>query len=230
MFTLSQSSRIGIAHINGGTPNQDSYGSIIEDGYAVLVVADGAGSLKLSHTGSQEAVFTALESIKSSGLEPNTPREDLERFVADAIFLANDTILNNPNGRDMGCTMAVAIVNQAGWATGCYGDSFAIVRTGDDYVFSTGEQEHEFANITNLLGRSEDIIPIIQSGDTVPLGVAVSTDGLLRISVKKNRPTAGFWDVVFNENGINGDAFLEFLDNKGKLDDDTTFVSVVIQK
>lgn len=233
-FIISGATRIGESHVKTNTPNQDAYAYAVYDGDGVvlLAVADGAGSLRSSHHGAQQSVKLAIQTLNSELSKEDKSVEFLESAVAESVFVANDSLLEKTNSKDLGCTLTVVAITPYGWASCSHGDSFAIIKTqSGDMLFATDTNDSgEFANTTNLLGRSESINPTIYSGDSTPSAVAVSTDGLLRISVENNNPTPGFWGTVFNPNGIDGDAFLEFLENKGKLYDDTTFCAVVISE
>lgn len=202
--------------------NQDSFGFIKKDGMAIIVAADGAGSLSLSHLGARLAVDVAIEEALHSSRE-----HGLDLIIEMAIERARESLIAHPNSKLMGCTLAMALITQDAWAVGVAGDAFAVLQDGEGrLVHFSPPPAGEYANITQLL-TSRDLEIVLACGEERIVAAAVATDGLETISLERSEPHPGFWHPVFAKaraSNFEVDAFLAYLDEAERLDDDTTLV------
>lgn len=201
-------------------PNQDKYGfDFLEDGSAVIAVADGAGSLARSDEGAELAVSTVLE---------HSLEHDLEQSVEEA----RRTLIEHEARHQIGCTLATARFTNENLEVSITGDAFAVVWLGgDSFEIVENPQQSEYANLTSLLTSSRTDTTLYQFGAEVQ-GVAVSTDGLMHYTVDRasRAPTPGFWRPVFQQafdTVLNVESLLQYMANLGKHDDDTAMVVAV---
>lgn len=224
LHTVSASTIIGPG--KNGTVNQDYHYWASENGTLVAAVADGAGSLELSHIGATLAAQTACEET----LDAIHDGCSFEEAIVKGFECAREALLERDDWKKLGCTLSVTIVGEEGWVSGSVGDAFTVV-LGHDGNLTTVQapRESEFANITKLL-TSKGIEPTIESHDEIPAGFAVSSDGLLRLSTEASgAASAGFWLPLFSRVEQDTDAaekFLQWLNHNAHLDDDTTLIMV----
>jgi len=203
--------------------NQDSLYSISENGITVIAVSDGAGSLRNSHIGAQISAQMSAEETLDSILDGNS----LEESVRIGVERTRDVLLSRDDASTIGCTLAIAVICDQGWAAGVVGDAFAVISHDETrHEMIQPVQKSEFANITKLL-TSNSYDPIYVSGTDVPLGVSVASDGLTPSAIESGKALPGFWspliDRVSSEK-IDISSFLTFIKNQGKVSDDTTLI------
>lgn len=203
--------------------NQDFYHSISEKGVTVIAVADGAGSLELSHVGAQLAATTVVGETIDCYFDGNEP----EDAVRCGIEKTRDMLLERDDRDLIGCTLSVAIITEKGWAVGVVGDSFAVVSFEDDtHEMIQAVSDSEFVNITKLV-TSRDHDPIFRSGPEQPIGLSVATDGLLHASLQDGVPLQGFWTPIVKraaEENLDVEELLAHMHYRDKITDDTTLV------
>lgn len=220
---ISAGSINGPHHRIRNEENQDYFYHITENGITVIAVADGAGSLSQSHIGAKLASTTAVCETIDAILDGN----NLESAVQIGVDRARDTLLDRDDRKQIGCTLAVAVISDQGWAAGVVGDAFAVISLADDsHQIIQPTSDSEFANITKLL-TSKDYSPMYRSGTESALAVSAASDGLLQASLKDGKPLAGFWTPIVkraSEEAFNVSSFLEHMDANEKISDDTTLV------
>lgn len=220
---ISAGSITGPTHRTRKEENQDYFYHITENGVTVIAVADGAGSLSMSHIGSQLAATTAAGETIDSIFDGNSLEESVEIGIAKA----RDALLERDDHHLTGCTLAVAVISDAGWAAGVVGDAFAVISFADDsHELVQPECESEFVNITELLTSSK-CKPVYRSGTEPVLAVSAASDGLIPVSIQDGKPLQGFWTPIVNRTSdadLNIPAFLEHMDSNDKISDDTTLV------
>lgn len=229
---LSAATVIGPAHGPAGLPNQDAYDLISGDGFLVLAVADGAGSLARSDEGSELAVEVGAGTVadlylavRREGTEP-----DLPRILAQSILEARAAVLTLDFWREAGSTLVLALLTEKSFAVAAVGDSFAVVQTASgDLRLVQPPAAGEFANITKLL-TSEGITVSICGGELAGLGgLALCSDAFEHATLEQRVPTAGFWGTVFSmarSGKLNAEELIGFMDSQGKIDDDATLIGL----
>lgn len=207
-----------------GKPNQDYFGSAVNDvGSAVIVATDGAGSLEKSEVGARLTVETILDQAVSLSETEYSPDAILELAVEQA----RQQLLAHPDKSELGCTVAAAFVSAHDYAISITGDAFAVVLgEDDDIALIENEQQGEYANITKLLtSKSTDTAVYYAEGS--PQAVAVSSDGLAHFTIDSRTrvPTDGFWRPVLNkalDGSLGVESLLRYMESLGQTDDDTT--------
>lgn len=222
-ITVNAGTIVGPHHLKRGEENQDAFVYLTENGYGVIAVADGAGSLPLSHIGAHIASSTAA----NEAMDALNSHCSAEEAVQKGIELAREALLNRDDVDKIGCTLAVGVITDEGWATGVVGDAFAVVSYDvDSHDLVQPEAISEYANVTKLL-TSKDYNPLYVSGDEEIIALTVSSDGLEDTSLKDNFPSAGFWNPVISralEGKMDVQAFLYYMNDNEKIYDDTTLV------
>lgn len=203
--------------------NQDYFYHITENGITVIAVADGAGSLSMSHIGAQLAATTAAGETIDSVFDGNS----LEDAVKTGVTKARDVLLERDDHNLTGCTLAVAVISDHGWAAGVVGDAFAVISFADDtHELIQPDCESEPASIEELL-TSANCLPVYRSGTDSVLAVSAASDGLIPVSLVDGKPAQGFWTPIVNrtaEDDLNVRSFLEHMNANDKISDDTTLV------
>lgn len=220
---ISAGSIVGPTHKSRNEENQDYFYHITENGVTVIAVADGAGSLSMSHIGAQLAATTAAGETIDSVFDGNS----LEDSVKIGVAKARDALLERDDHKLTGCTLAVAVISDHGWAAGVVGDAFAVISFADDsHELVQPDCEAEYVNITELL-TSENCAPVYRSGTDSVLAVSAATDGLISVALQDGKPHQGFWTPIItrvSDDDLNVNAFLEHMEINEKITDDTTLV------
>ena len=215
----------GPHHQLKGSANQDfSDHRMVDDNKLILALADGAGSLELSHRGARLAVATALdtaEGLVGIGVE-------IREAIYNSLASARDALLSHEDSQKMGCTLTLALIDGEEWAVGSVGDSFALLFPREsDPLYVSEEPAGEFANITTLL-TSSTFEPLILEGTTQLEAIVLSSDGLQSIAIEgANMPHMGFWRPLIDRAALSNldlEAFLSFLSSKEQISDDTTII------
>lgn len=220
-ITVNAGTLVGPHHLKRGEKNQDAFAFLTENGYGVVAVADGAGSLSLSDIGAHIASSTSVNEAMDALNAGCSPEESVQK----GIETARDALLNRDDFKLLGCTLALAVITDDGWATGVVGDAFTVVSYDtDNHELVRPESVSEFANITKLL-TSNDYNPIYKSGDEEVVALSVSSDGLDQTSIKDDFPSAGFWNPIITrsiDGSMDVQKFLYFMNDSEKIYDDTT--------
>lgn len=203
----------GPSHVAKGEPCQD-VAAIHEHGdLTLLVVSDGAGSLKNSHVGAAVAVEAAGESLATVA----DVSVDSAAYIVESSRAAV-LALDEP---DVGCTIALLLTDGENWAAAGIGDSFVVVEaSGTLEAFSS--EPGEFVNITQLL-TSRDVDLWSSEGEGF-FAAAACSDGLEHHTLKDSQPHEAFWRDVFRRvsRGTHIQSIIEFMDKNEMLDDDTS--------
>lgn len=224
-MTINAGTIAGPHHKNLGEENQDALYSLQENGYTIIACADGAGSLENSGVGASMAAATAVEEAMDSLITGNGIDEALHRGVE----MARDAIMAREDYAIMGCTLSLAVNTPNGWGVALVGDAFAVVsQSVDDHLLIHREPDSEYANITKLI-TSNDYDPMYVYGEGPVAAISVSSDGLTNLSVNigERQASENFWTPIV-QRALNGNmdvqSFLEYMEQKEKLYDDTTLV------
>lgn len=203
--------------------NQDYFYHITENGVTVIAVAAGSGSLSMSHIGAQLAATTAAGETIDSVFDGNS----LEDSIRTGVAKARDVLLERDDHNLTGCTLAVAVISDHGWAAGVVGDAFAVVSFADDtHELIHPDCESESVSIEELL-TSANCLPVYRSGTDSVLAVSAASDGLIPVSLSDGKPVQGFWTPIVNrttEDDLDVRSFLEHMNANEKISDDTTLV------
>lgn len=218
-----------------GKPNQDYCEEAVivtDEGnvFSVIAVADGAGSLDLSHIGAELAVKTVLESTEEYLIKSRP--YSVEQAAHVATYEARKELLDHPEKSQLGCTLAFAIIdeNRGQYAVSLTGDAFGILNTDSaEFELLHNPASGEYANITKLL-TSKDTDTTVSTGYTDDIsGIAVSSDGLTHFTIDSatQTPTQGFWNTVFSkaqQKDLDIVSLFEYMRSVDKIDDDTTMI------
>lgn len=227
-WNISAGSIIGPYHIQNKLPNQDDFriNNFAHDGF-VLVVADGAGSLKESDKGAMIIVETVMKHVQENF--ENTS-ETLGELLNNAFLKARENLLNQENFKELGCTAAGFVNFENNWASIVVGDSFIVTGFENNFKFSTGIQnsDNEFANVTRLM-TSDKYEAFVQEGSNNIDFVAVCTDGMMDIGIQGlDSPVVGFWSTLreyIHDENFHMSELLKFLEKEERLVDDTTIAA-----
>lgn len=216
----------------GEIPNQDDFGyrhlyDQNNQPHALMAVADGAGSLELSHLGAELAVQTALWS--GTDCLHNT-HENIENIAHIIGASTRKALMDHPESKELGSTLAVAIANDTHYAVTITGDAFAVIAHDDDsYTLLQNPKTGEYANITKLLTSTKVDTTVYTGSLDGVIGLALSSDGLAHSTLnnRTEEPTAGFWRTIFtraSENNLNIQDIFEYMRSLERIEDDTTMI------
>jgi len=237
----------GVSHERSGTPCQDAQASrVLPGGLVLAVVADGAGSARLSDLGAQTAVLETMLALEA-GLYDGLPstEESWQSLVAEAFSSARQAVLNmaeenNESAREYACTLAAAAVTPTWLVAGQIGDGAVIARDENGDMFAaTRLQRGEYANETHFIVESDALEQaVIQAFERPVSGLAVMSDGLIRLALKmpSQEPHLPFFEPLFRFAGSVKDEsdaasqLIGFLDSQRvnqRTDDDKALVLAV---
>ncbi|HOX52022.1 MAG TPA: PP2C family serine/threonine-protein phosphatase [Fibrobacteria bacterium] len=176
----------GKSHAHVGSPCDDDMFIEIQDGWHILIVADGAGSAKLSRLGSQLAVQRAgkylvdefakspqmaaiLQALESENPKPETLKSISQGSVGTAAYKAFGAILeaakvDGRNHKDLSTTLLVAMARQLSsgrWfvCTFWIGDgALALYQKGQGPILFGTPDSGEYSGQTRFLD-SESVSP-----------------------------------------------------------------------
>jgi hypothetical protein len=242
----------GTSHLAGGLPCQDAHGWRIEPGDVLLVAcADGAGSAARSDEGARLAVDAALAALAAVLGAAGVPADEAGwgRLLHSAFYAARGTVAacSAAHGealRAFATTLSVAVASADWLAVGHNGDGFVVAtdRAGALELLAAparGDYANEVAFLTGPDGLDHVTIVARPAGDVT--GLALSTDGLLRLALElpAATPHAAFFTPLFGfarggDDGLDEGALdaelAEWLASPavgGRTDDDKTLVLAV---
>ena len=187
-------SETGAAHIEADMPCQDACRYFIDSDTLIACVADGAGSARLSHRGSQvaadEFVLVAWDSICDG--------RDLGDAVLKAFEKARKAVheVANDNPRLYATTLLGLVATS---------DELSAAQIGDGAIIVDGEvvmdsHSGEYANETSFITQS-DAKPMAFSFFGEVKRVGILTDGLENLALENNGylrvPHGGFFDPLY---------------------------------
>lgn len=189
-FQVVGASVKGPAHEQDHLPNQDAVGFANNSRGCFAAVADGLGSRKLSHLGSQRAVKIAHNILKNSstvdavGMPARLSRAWCQSFKGEF------------NNYETTCLWARIGSNGKG-LIGQVGDGLILLRQRGCFSVLTTQKE-SFGNQTTTLSQAESLtsdtadIQLTQSGD----GVLLMTDGISDDLIPEQ--LEAFFDAIYN--------------------------------
>lgn len=219
----------GPGHLARGTGNQDAWRACLLDAGAVVfaAVADGAGSLARSGEGAEIAVDAAVAACS----EAHTAGHELVSAVHAGVEAARGALLTDGAAAELGSTLTLVGAGPEGWASGQVGDSFAVLAAEGSpqrrlQLLRPGPAG-EYANLTQLL-TSPDPDPLFAEEAETLEGLFVSSDGLAQLTLGPSGAHEGFYRPLLTRarrGQLEVPALLRWLDDAGRLEDDTTLVA-----
>lgn len=247
--TVAASAR-GTSHIARDIVNQDAYRQmVLDDGTLVVAVADGAGSARMSHVGSQIAAEVATATVASFLTE--SPDADWLKAINEAFVAARCAIVANAveesadpkAGVDaFATTLLIAIANDEAFLAAQRGDGVIISRDRATGMVRTAvpPQNGDYANQTFFL--TDEVGDRLLHVEVLPpvSSFAAMTDGLtdLAISARDNAPHTPFFEPLerFALEADDADAaagqLLQFLESErvcARTGDDKTLVVAALR-
>lgn len=234
MWSVAAGSLTGPHHRRRGEDNQDAVAVRTDEGpaplWAVVTVADGAGSLPRSGEGAARAVAVAADAAAhhlGMGAANGVPLDAawLGEAVRDGIAAAITDLATDPDAGQLGATLALAVAAPGAWAAGVVGDAFVVVTGADGtHTLIRPPAAGEYANITRLL-TSHDPQPLFAGADEPVTAIAASSDGLDWATLQGGEPHPGFWTPLAaraQAGELDVAGLLAHMDAAERLDDDTT--------
>ncbi len=183
----------GVSHRASKTPCQDAHGYrwLGENGL-LLSVADGAGSAERSQEGARCAVESALATLAAAldGGIPSVESEWMEAmrqaFAAARAALEQLASADGAPLRSFATTLTCAVLSGDWLAVGQIGDGALVARLADGALLTAIiPQRGEYANEAYFLTMPEAMQYVdLWAQPCAPLGVAATTDGLLRLALQ----------------------------------------------
>ena len=243
-------SAVGTSHEKQKIPCQDCGNYRIFNDVIVGAVADGAGSAKYSHFGSELAVETVIKCFAdinelpdkqgfSQPLSEMEAKEVFTKFVKDVITALNKEADNKGYSvSDLACTLLVFIATPEWVAAMQIGDGFMVVRSQDaEYKLLFEPDKGEFFNettfVTSANALEEMQVQVISGKQEF---ICASTDGLEKVAIRLSnwKPHAPFFKPLeeylreTDKPGGNDDNYImDFLDSprlNSRTDDDKTLL------
>ena len=183
MWRFVAARAIGTSHLKANLPCQDRLVcEVLENGYLVAAVADGAGSAALADRGAEIAVATVIRHLTHTLKEK---RADFDAILREAATLAREAILAEAGGegsaiRSYASTLLAVALSPDGGGALQIGDGVIVVSDGgDEWGWVFWPQKGEYANTTNFL-TDEDALKRMETEifSTSITDVALMSDGL----------------------------------------------------
>lgn len=187
--------------------NQDAWEMRrISDSRFAISVADGLGSAKYSHKGSQIATETIVNELEKrfdelEGLE----NEQTKAEIHDAFVSTRNTLLDKTEElegeiSDFGTTLLAAVVGTSGTIAGAVGDGGIVGHSEGEHMLLVDREETEYANVTTPLTRQYWDSSYRVGTDANIDSVALFTDGIDNFTwglENPNEPREEFFDQIF---------------------------------
>lgn len=250
-WIVAGASARGVSHRKKGTACQDAFAwERLDCDWAVLAVADGAGSAELSDIGAKLAVHTAIAGVRKQliaarlvgSLTEDIMREALRKCACEAreaVIRAAEYVGRCP--RELASTLIVVIAGATVTAALHIGDGAVVIQTADGKIHALSKPDtDEFMGETTFLVGSDSIprarIGIGPAADSI----ALFSDGiqLLALQYPSWEPFDTFFRQTFafmNEHGKAGaaseiEAFLSSEKLAARTDDDVTLLLAFREK
>jgi hypothetical protein len=187
--------------------NEDAWsGRTVGDSAFAVAVADGLGSERFAHEGSQIAAETAVGSLGDAVAEAETVTDPsvagaVETAFVDARARIRDRAVERDAPTDaFGTTLLVAAGDRSGVVGAAVGDGGVVAAAGEEYFPLVRRDRAEYANVTTPLTseRWRDSYRIDSSDSATAL--ALFTDGLdnfVWARGERTRPSEAFFEQVF---------------------------------
>jgi hypothetical protein len=208
MWKVVRASVRGTAHEKDGTPCQDfqDFRALDLGGDEILLIAisDGAGSAKLSHVGSKEAVEMLLNRAAAfiKSVEDLTESDLLEWFRETISHLDQTARCLDSDVRDLNCTLLFAAVGTRGGVFAQVGDGAWVCEIDGIIDMATWPTTGEFVNQTAFV-TADDAFTSFQFRkiDSEIGRVAGFTDGVQSIALQLSARTVyrPFFRPIFED-------------------------------
>ncbi len=187
-------SKIGAAHVEADIPCQDASRYFIDSDTLIACVADGAGSARYSHRGSQ----TAADEFVVAAWDSLCDGDDLGEAALKAFDRSRKSVneIANDKPREYATTLLGVIATR---------DTLSAIQVGDGAIVVDGEvvvdsHSGEYANETSFITQS-DAKPMTFSASREVRRVGILTDGLENLALENNGyqrvPHEGFFDPLY---------------------------------
>jgi serine/threonine protein phosphatase PrpC len=203
-FKVAGASVQGTRHIKYNIPCQDAFAYDVTDEYVIVCVADGLGSARLSHIGSERGVRIATEAIKK---QFDTHRdEDKARQAMIEVFrevnhgLRTLASQNKNDVRDYATTLICVLAWSDSVVVGHIGDGAVVISKDNNVSFLSAPQHGEYAGeVTPVTSENFEDVQQISFRSLSPDYIAVFSDGLERLAIdlSEGRPFTPFFDPLF---------------------------------
>ncbi|MCC6192187.1 MAG: protein phosphatase 2C domain-containing protein [Anaerolineales bacterium] len=186
---------MGSAHLRAGLPCQDAHAYRALPGGAVLVAADGAGSAERAEEGAGLAANAACGALVRA-LAGGWPSSEAgwQALMLEAYGQARQAVLigaqaAGSSARAYATTLLCAAVWAEGFAVAQLGDGVAVAAlSGGGWFLAAAPQKGEYANETHFLTQPGALDRLeVAAFAELPQGLAVMTDGLLRLVLDLER-------------------------------------------
>jgi hypothetical protein len=188
-FTIAASA-VGSDHERMGIGKQDAVARHPVGNDWIIAVADGAGSAPHSAEGAALAVQASTQALEQLLTAHSALTLDLETAIGDAMLEAADRLQALATERSLPVsafhtTLAVCVINDWRVVSGQIGDGFLVAELDDGSLRSLATpQKGEYANETQFLTTISDRDEIETTTVEGIRGLAVMTDGLLRLAAE----------------------------------------------
>ena len=209
-WTLIGASAQGTSHLQDNIPCQDAHiAAQLKNGMAIIAYADGAGSARRSHEGSQSAVKELLKSLQNQLEDQPIPGDiDWHMTVLEAYKDACRGIEKlaaeaREHPREFATTLGCGVLWDRGLVTGNLGDGMIVAqKPGEPLFIASAPQRGEYANQTWFLTSFNDLqhLQVHYYPESVAAIVAMS-DGIWNLAVKRHgkasyTPSMGFFEPL----------------------------------
>lgn len=230
----------GTSHLTGAIPCQDAcrfrtFGP--DQGWLLVVVADGAGTAAHSDVGASLVCDEAVRRVEACHPDSLQSRDGmLGLFTALREGLLREADARQVLPRALACTALVALVGPSTAAFAQLGDGAIVFRCEADLQTAFWPEPKEYANATDFLTDEQYAGALQFATSTSPVTqLAVLTDGLQRLALDftARLPHPGFFRPLFDRLNTEPDptvlaeplrAFLESDRVNARTDDDKTLV------
>jgi serine/threonine protein phosphatase PrpC len=172
----------GERHNRNNEMNQDYFKCNVKSKIKYVIVADGLGSAKHSHIGSEKAV-ELLEQMIIENLSNEASLTEREINAFNSRFLENWKMSFPNNSRDYDTTLLYLIIFKHGVLVGSIGDGLILYAMKEEVVYIK-EEKNSFSNQTyslasnNALDHFKSTYTPIKFTNELPMVFILTTDGV----------------------------------------------------
>ncbi len=195
----------GTSHLARNTPCQDAFRCQVfgsDSEWAVLAVADGAGSASHSEIGAALACDEFIQRMEPLLREFLVSKESLATIfkeVHDSLLVRAEQLGVRP--RELACTALLVVAGPESTTFAQLGDGAIVVGDGQQFSVLHWPEPAEYANATDFL-TDDRYAELLQVGTTAceVAEIAVLTDGLQRLALDfaSRTPHPAFFRPFFN--------------------------------
>lgn len=194
MWNVIGTSVPGTSHHRLNIPCQDARGHKIISDYLLVAVADGLGSARHSHKGSEVAVQKSIETLEANILRANPALDESswQEIMRDSFAQAQQAIFDLAQSENLpinefATTLICAVAGNEWLIVGQIGDSFAVIETEDGRLDTAiVPLRHEYAGVVISLTSSNALKHLIIKVSTEVIhAIVLSSDGLDSLAVAK---------------------------------------------